>query len=67
MGEGVRVNGDRTKAWKLVDGKRVLEGTIEMEEAERIVAERFECFPIPVAVRRKKKKRFDDGNDEEER
>jgi len=52
VGEGVRLNAERTKAWKLVDGKR-LEGTIELEEAERIVAERFECFPIPVAAKRR--------------
>eukprot|EP00984_Skeletonema_dohrnii_P002061 scaffold690_cov76-Skeletonema_dohrnii-CCMP3373.AAC.1 len=63
VGEGVRLNAERTVAWKLVDGKR-LEGTIEMEEAERIVAERFDCFPIPFAV----KKRFvvNDDDDEEE-
>lgn len=63
VGEGVRLNAERTVAWKLVDGKR-LEGTIEMEEAERIVAERFDCFPIPYAV----KKRFvvNDDDDEEE-
>ena len=60
VGEGVRLNAERTVAWKLVDGKR-LEGTIEMEEAERIVAERFDCFPIPFAV----KKRFVVNNEEE--
>lgn len=64
VGEGVRLNAERNKAWKLVDGVR-LEGTIEMEEAERIVSERFECFPIPVPA----KKRFvvfDDKEGEED-
>lgn len=55
VGEGVRLNAERTVAWKLVDGKK-LEGTIDMEEAEKIVAKRFDCFPIPVGVNKKNRR-----------
>jgi hypothetical protein len=48
IGEGVLINAERTKAWKLVGGKKL--NIIGMDEAERIVKERFECFPIPPAI-----------------
>lgn len=48
IGEGVSINAERTKAWKLVGGQKL--NIIGMDEAERIVKERFECFPIPPAI-----------------
>ena len=48
IGEGVLINAERTKAWKLVGGKKL--NIIGMDEAKRIVKERFECFPIPPAI-----------------
>ena len=48
VGEGVRLDADRKTAWKLEDGTMV--GMIEIGEAERIVEERFGCFPIPPPV-----------------
>jgi hypothetical protein len=54
IGVGVLINAERTTAWKLVGGKKL--HSIEMDEAERIVKERFECFPIPPAIVKNNKK-----------